>query len=186
MTDTDFGELYKRRQSRLLEFLRLRRQQLGLSIKDMEVLIKRRRCKRFDRIEGGQDYLWPQEYPYVEQALQLPPSFIIDLLTIVNSSYGDATAAEVLSQLDTLTQKLEVNVSSVTGINTCNFCERQVRWLLNYHSLSIAQNRVSDKSCVCGGTQRSDSDVMFRDVAHGFENQIADYIGRKRRHRSGM
>jgi len=159
-SEHDFGEIYRRRQTRLLQFLRLRRKQLGLSIEDMGHLIKRKRCKHFDRIESGQEDLQSQEYPYVEQALQLPHDFI-DQLVGQQSPYSEASAEEILRQLGGIQQRAQ-NPPSSAVIHTCNVCARQVHSLLERYALPLTGHRTGNKTCVCGGKQRSDADMLLR------------------------
>jgi hypothetical protein len=159
-SEYDFGEAYRRRQARLLQVLRLRRKQLGLSIEDMGHLIKRKRCKHFDRIESGQHDLQSQEYPYVEQALQLPPDFI-DQFVGHQSPYSEASAEEILKHLSGMQQE-EQHPSSSAAIPTCHACARQVHGLQERYALQLTRHRTGNKTCVCCGKQRSDADMLLR------------------------
>jgi DNA polymerase/3'-5' exonuclease PolX len=123
-------------------------------------LIKRKRCKHFDRIENGQNDLQSQEYPYVEQALQLPHDFI-DQLVRFYSPYSEASAEEILKHLSVI-QNEEQDTSSSAAIQICNACARQVLCLLERYALPLTRHRTGNKTCVCGGKQRSDADMLLR------------------------
>lgn len=163
MTDQgdDFIAVFKRRHIRLREFLGLRRRQLGLTTKEVEDRIQRKACRRFDQIESGQKFLSHKEYPYVEQALELPPDFI-NTLAAITSPYEEASAEEILTRLGNANHQPELTMASGMGVKTCYSCASQVRMLQTRYSLSTAQQHVSDKTCVCGGRPRSDSDLLLR------------------------
>ncbi len=157
--NNDFNN-WKQRDARFGEFLKLRREQLGLSVQKLESLLSRKKCNGFDRIESGQKKLDSREYFHVEQALQLPEGFLAHL-AVEKSPLGGKSASEILDALQ-IKQALEIEDLSLPAINTCSVCGQPTRWILKRYSLPFRQRAIKTKSCLCEGKRHSESDILLR------------------------
>ena len=161
-TNNHAKALSQKRYARLVEFLRLRREQLGLSLKEIGVRLKWKNGRAFDKVEQGQRELLVREYTDVEQALRLPCGFIASRLAVPDTQYGEASAVEILERLTADQRQPPRPLLTTSSVKICPDCAEQVGRQLQFHKLPTKMEYVDDRTCVCGGRQHSDSDILLR------------------------
>lgn len=157
---------YRAKMDRLALFLKLRREQLSLSIQEVQALAKRRGVRKLAAIEEQcrGEWLDKNDEPYIERALQLPPGLVADMKDYhpkVYTMLGTLTAHEVLQLLNEGRLAAAANTGGVT-LRTCALCASAIRFAIGHWSLNYAEQPITDKTCICGGRRLSDANVFLR------------------------